>query len=166
MSQNVKRARPCRQESGVRSQESQERSSEFRISFFDFRFSAPSGVRRTSRNGVIPNGAQRPTVLRLTTVHENAHCGLECGSSSYRLLMFSNPDTPTLEVRKPARSLSYILRCRIHSKGGSCCCRTPRHLASYPPLEAGRGGGGTTAIGTLANATRSFAGSSTFTCKV
>jgi len=50
--------------------------------------------------------------------------GLECGSSSYRLLMF-----PTLAVRKAARFLFCTLRCRRQSKGGSCCYRTPRAAA-------------------------------------
>src|SRR5208283_5870635 len=63
--------------------------------------------------------------------------GLECGSSSYRLLMFS-----TLGVREPSRYLFYTLRCRTRWKGGSCCYRTPRpsaHVFSWqslvPPAE-------------------------------
>jgi hypothetical protein len=47
-------------------------------------------------------------ILRLNTLHENARSALECGSSSYRLLMF-----PSLGVRKPSRFLLYALRWRV-----------------------------------------------------
>ena len=61
----------------------------------------------------------------ISRYHESA-CAegtLECGSSSYRLLMF-----PSLGVRKSSRFLLYTLRCRTKWKGGSCCCRTPKRF--------------------------------------
>ena len=99
-------ARPLSQKSGVRSQESEE--PHVMVSF----------------------RAQMPMILRPTTRDENARSALECGSSSYRLLMF-----PSLGVRKPSRFLLYTLRCRTQSKGGSCCYRTPRAAARAPPYN-------------------------------